>query len=626
MSKFLSKTLIKSGLRPSKNRFDLSSNLLTTQDYFKMKPCYIKECIPGEKVSINVSSITRLANLKQPFYGNSKILTRGFFVPFRTICEGWSEYIEDVPYTYGNSSTPTYVKIPTLTQGDLIYMFTSHSRYVADPLAVPESSITYDHLTICTDSLGEDNYDFRCGVTEYAPDGEYFTFTTKGRIFYDILLGLGYKINFGAESTERNVTFSALPLLAFAKVYADWFANRAYVQPVNLDFYFNGNWSQGLGADHVHNILNSIYKVCLRQDYFTSAFDNPVGPNQQGTTMTIKDNTMKNTSNGINYVTTAEGNQITTSYGTPYIAGSTTQTGISNNFRPNAITQNILNVLHKVTDYVTRHRLVGTRAIDRYLADYGFTLTADKLRRSVFLGVHDTPIQISDVMQTSPDVVGGDSLPSGVGSYTGKGVGFSANGKFEYESDEFGYIIITSYVDTHTSYVDGRPRMLQHGVDSYLDFFRGDFDGLGYQPIRLDELCANGFGNYELEGYKSDQPFGWINMYAEYKTAQDNMSGDFMLNSRNTDIDGWYQARRYNIERVGEYSLPTLHSLAFTQGQNADYINVFTDSSEWQDHFYTLFRFDVTSYMNAKPLYDMYQFDDDGKDIMMSVNGTNVVD
>ena len=83
MANFFNFANITTGLQTKVNKFDESCQNLTTQDFYKLKPVYIKEMIPGESVKLNVNTWSRLSPLINPMLGSAQIVTRAFFVPMR---------------------------------------------------------------------------------------------------------------------------------------------------------------------------------------------------------------------------------------------------------------------------------------------------------------------------------------------------------------------------------------------------------------------------------------------------------------------------------------------------------------------------------------------------------------
>lgn len=604
MSNFFNKARIKVGMQSNKNKFDLSCTNITTQDFYKAKPVYLKEIIPGEKITIKSNVFSRLSPLATPAFTNIKIVNRAFFVPMRTIFEGFNNYITRSPYTYANSLPSIITSIPRVQEYVISTFFQTHCEDKGSAPIERSDIESYDSYTIKhTGASNPGIYDFNEGL-------EYYAFTTKGKILKDILLNLGYNINYGIMEDSCTV-FSALPLLAYCKIFSDWYSNPAYSTQSYLDKYFKGA-PQTLSIQSLEEIFDEIIYICYKSDYFTSAWDNPVGPNNNTEpAINIIDNTNIN-SNGTSISTGVPNGQ-----GTPIIKRGSAGTNAIY-----SISQYMLDMVKHVTDYVTRHRLLGSRLIDRYLGEYGISLNDAKLNRSVYLGKQDAQVQISDVMQTSPDIVQGDSEATGVGNYYGKALAYDNNGTFEFSSDEFGYIIIISYPEPLISYVDGRPRHMFHGIANSFDFFTPEFDNISTQAIRRDELVTA--GNFDGDVFFGDGVFGYAPRYAEYKSARDILSGDFYCNSRNKFLDTWITARRFLVKQNTDYSY-LVHDKEFTLATgNKEFNRIFVDTNSFFDHFNTVFRFDVECYLPAKPLYDSFEFHSEGKELLHSVNGTQI--
>ena len=625
MSNFLHKVKVRTGLQSKRNKFSLSCNHVTTQDFYQNTPIYIKEMIPNESIKISVGSMSRTSPLVQPMYGSCRTVYRGFFVPFRTIMYGWNEFITDVPVQLSGGSQGLIASVPHFKWKSL-YDVLTNSSYATE--------------------VSDSGYDFkRTTVSGNTPSTKSYRFTERGRLLFKILCSLGYKVNISispfASQYDGEQYVSAMPLLAFAKIWMDWFSNPQYDTTSQIEELTKRVpvSSVELSSTDISNIAFRILDTCYASDYFTSAWDNPVAPSSLSSERTLEMHDVSIAEPDYSTLGSSFNNRVITNdsvstsgytrlnNGTPVIqhgAPGLNAVPAGDNGSPSMISQYILNVLHSVTDFVTRHRMVGSRALDRYMADFGIQLTSEKLNRSVYVGKFDGNFGIGDVMQTN--AVEGE-VSGGLGNYAGKMVG-SSHGTFEYQTDEFGYFIICAYVEPLNNYVNGRPRMVHH-INKF-DFFNGDFDNLGTQGVRMDELSAGALEtvvpqnntNYRINGI-----FGFTPRFAEYKTAVDNLTGDFLCLGRNGSLDGWLLYRKYGLDKAFRDALPIKHSLAFTVADNDDYADIWQDQSNYFDHIFTVFRFDVECYAPMKPYYDMYDYsNEDGKDMLMTVNGTQVSD
>lgn len=605
MANFFNKIKVKTGLQAHRNKFDLSCTHTTTQDFYQNVPIYVKEVIPGEKVHINMRSFTRCSPLQQPLYGQINTKTRAFFVPCRTLMYGFNEFITGTPAAGVSAGASGIIQfVPRFTMSTLYGVLTNGA-----------------YATASSTSLTGDFY-YKNGS-----NANWYVLNSTGRLVTKILMSLGYKLNIGSTVNSQNddssVIVSAMPLLAFAKVWSDWFSNPQYDTHTVFDNIFTAK-SQAymLTSSELSNILSYVQRLCYGADYFTSAWDNPVSPNSSSLgnlepVIDVPDVTFGTSSGGQNIVSNsahsfgASSDQVANN-GTPRIyqrSSTGTDTGAS---QITHISQFMIDALHSVSDFVKRHQMVGSRALDRYMAEYGIQLQSEKLNRSVYLGGSVGNFNIADVTQTAP--VDGYEV-TGVGNYTGKMIG-SGNGSFDYSSDEYGFIIITAYIEPKPMYVDGRPRYLQHV--SKLDFFTGDFDNLGVQAIRYDEIASNFLLNDADRVWKANSIFGFTPRYSEYKVGFDNLTGDFIWNSTNQSLDGWYLARRMSPDFTQDFK----HDTGFCLADGSQFSKIFQDTSNNFDHFFTVFRFDVDVYAPMKSIFDMYDYsNENGKDMSMTLNG-----
>lgn len=558
------------------NKFDLSCTNVTTNDFFKLKPVYTRELMPRQKIDINMSLFSRLAPMFKPMYGSAKFVTRCFFVPYRTLVLGFNEFITDTKYN-GN-----FIYIPYIKNSTIVYMFLTNSQYATSSA-----------------QLGAD-FAIKTGINVY----EYRKFTAKGKHAFDVLQNLGYQINFSMLEGD-DVSMSALPFLAYRKVIYDWYVNRQY-NDLNLNpesYAVETSLPVGVLIATFDKGLYAQYP----KDYFTSAWDNPVSPNNQSVSSSaiqIVDPTYAKDRESSDSVIVPR--ETDNHYGTPVLEDPDNE---FTNF-----TQYLDTALHKVTDYVKRHQLAGTLAMDRFYTRYGIHLKDAVLNRSTYLGKSISPITIADVMNMS------SSDEATLGEYAAKGVS-SSNGHFHFESEEFGQLIVMNVIIPDVSYVQGRDRMLQH-IDK-LSFATPEFDMLGVQALRKDEILA-GFDNINLKphsSYQADGVFGFTSRYSEYKCPVNRVTGNFGLKlfSSTSDENRWHFARLFG----SEYN--PVHDLSFCTGTQQQYDRIFSDTNDDYDHFISVFRFNITSHMPLAHMYDDYEWSEmDKPRVDVPLNGTTL--
>lgn len=601
MSNFLDKIKIRTAVG-QKNKFDLSCDHVTTQEFFHLRPVYARELMPGQSISVKASSFVRLAPLFKPMFGSVKLINRAFFVPYSTVFDSFNNFLTNTPYNHDGSNY-SVTQVPWFSSSDLVGILMG-----ADYSVTVSAGSAYDFM-------------------DYA-NTRYYRFTRKGQIVMTIFNSLGYNLNMTSVSISGgtfDVSMSALPLFCFMKVIADWYVNNQYVTRRNAILNFISNYWQGgqVNASELADVLQYIVYSLYDNDYFTSAFDNPVNPTSSAIdSVSLTDVTNDSTSPDRVAQVVSYSTPVTNSPSTPSTRATTSNTSAY------PLTQYILDSLKSLTDFMKRYQLVGSSVLDRMLAEYGQKPTAEALNRSVYLGKTETNIQVSDVMATA------DTVNGVVGDYAAKGIGFADGKPFTYTTGaEFGLMVIVSTIVPRSSYSQGVVRRNLH-IDRF-DFFRGDFDALGPQAIACCELfndfkTINNFDAGTNMSWNASGIFGYTPRYSEYAIANDTLSGCFRFNAQNADLEAWHLFRMFNPEEDEDVSLIQHHSENFSIGDATQYNRIFNYSADGNDgsqmptdHFFAVHHFDVTSYMPKKPLFDQYDFED-GRNIMMNLGGTNL--
>lgn len=585
-----------------------STQHVTTADFMQMNCAFIRELVPGQHFEIDVDTFSRLTPVAVPTLGDCEIKHHAFFVPFRTIMPSWHDFITDTPHQESNGSG--YGIVPFAHRLNICML---SSEICANSELVSETQSSTCDISRIT------------GSDPSAYTTTYFNFTPLGRQFYKILTQLGYQYEPDQTLQGQQVTdsfVSAMPLLAFVRIYLDWYYPSAYVGDVeysHLMSILRRDPSAGftLSSLDLTYIVHSIAHVCYDNDYFTSAFDNPAGPNSGlFSSFTLDDVSLSS-------LPATSKSQVVNSYGgTPTIVksnGNTTATNVS---------QYILDSLHALSDYMKRHQLVGSRALDRFLARWGVSLGTEKTDRSYHLGTYNTPVQFGAVMSNA------GTSDSELGSYAGQGysANFNNHGHFVVDTnDDFGFIMVLTSVIPKYGYVQGINKHINHVHK--LDFFTPEFDALGTQPIANSELYCDTFAGFNTALqktsfiYRNSEIFGFTPRYAEYKIALDQLTGDFRLPRMSQVGDtspSWHLFRLFDRNY-----LPASHSKSFMMpqytGDAEQYDRIFQLADNTADHFVIIHRFNISSSFPGKSLYETYDFDNErGKQLLIESGGVKM--
>lgn len=620
MASFLDKIRIKTAV-DSNVKLDLSCNHISTANFMQFNVAYKKELVPGEKIKINMETFTRLAPMPVPTFGRANINNRAFFVPFRTVWDGWNDFITDTVHVTGVASQSGDAiggvgissKVPTFRNVSFVRAFLGNEEY-AEVLSsgLGEEPSVYDISGV----VWHDTY----------TDQRYYKLTAKGRQVLKLIESLGYKFlwamgesleddnQYLGNDYEWNPEFSALPLLCAAKVYIDWYYPSAYTvaeEALDIEAIINrpGN-GKVLTYDDITKIINFIPVVNYDSDYFVSAWDNPTNPTA-GAFSAVR---IPDVSSGdYRSVTVGSFSGTPTSLGTNEAPVATSYIGTQTS-NTSSLSQYVVDSLKALTDYMKRHQLVGARALDRYLSRFGVNLPAEKLKRSVYLGSQTQPLQFGDVMSTA------DTDGANLGNYAGKGISYG-DGNFEFETDEYGILVIISSIVPVTGYYQGIDRNNLHVTR--LDYWTPEFDNLGTQAISKAELYSplhaaefRGVGNL-YEGI-----FGWTPRYAEYKIGRDMLTGDFRYDTINAGADSWHLMRTFETNDADDL----VHNSNFIKGLDAgQYSRIFYNTdADAADKFNVIYNFNIVSYSPMKSMFDTYEFDSKGKMVTEDVNGVKM--
>ena len=586
MANFLDNLKIKTAIE-DRVKLDLGCDHITTANFMQFNVAYTKEMVPKEKISINMETFTRLNPMPVPTFGRAKINNRAFFVPFRTIFDGWNEFITDTPAP-GVNGPKILNSVPIVRNSTLVSILLEGSLYSeAEPIdSGEEPSFRPDYV-----------------ITQEDGNPIAIKLNAKGRQFIKLIESLGYKVipNLPHEQ-EYSPVYSALPLMAMAKVYIDWFFPSAYIGDSRYTRVQNlfDNPITELGESEVFDLIAIILDVCYDSDYFVSAWDNPVAPNSGAYSQFTMNDPTHGGLPAVGTENSYNGN------GTPTI-----NTGITS-----TVSQWAIDALKSLTDYMKRHQLVGARALDRYLARFGVNLAAEKLKRSVYIGSDYSNIQFGDIMSTA------DTEGAALGNYAGKGIGYGTS-NFDFSTDEYGILIIVSTIVPKTGYYQGINRNVMHVFKT--DYWTPEFDNLGTQAISAAELyCPMTKTDFydNSVNYVNDRVFGWTPRYAEYKVGRDMLTGDFRYNSINEGIEAWHTLREVEYDNDTD----VVHNLNFVVGSDADqYSRIFYNTdADAADKFNVIHHFEIASWSPMKSLFDTYEFDSKGATVTEDVNGVKM--
>lgn len=520
-------------VRPPKlNRFNLSHDVKLTGKFGRCIPILCVPTLPGDIFKMNTEILVRLAPMVAPIMTKVNVYTHFFFVPNRLLWSNWKEFI-----TGGEDGT---------------------------------SNPQYPHILI-TSSANNPNFASGCLA-------DYLNFPTP--------------INNTGIWPGKTVSLDALPFRAYHLIWNEYYRDQNLMDEIDIMKDVDGNitaLASGTELEQKAEKLLGLAKRSWQKDYFTSAL--PFA--QRGDEVELPltgDAAISNTGGLMQIVnTTAGGVRYAREVGSGsfqdgdvYIAGGDVTVGSSthelgnNTFgdenqytniigtvkmadiakalkvdlsKVSSSTINELRRAIKAQEFLEVAARGGSRYIEQIYSYFGVRSSDARLQRPEFLGGGKSPIMISDVLQTSQTTeTSAQATPSG------HGISVQNSHKFKYRCEEHGYLIGIMTIMPKAAYMQGMPRIYRKS--DRLDYYWPQFAHLGEQEIKNEEIYYD---------YWSENPsvlpsgtFGYTPRYAEYKTIQDSIHGDFR-----DSLSFWHMARNFgNAPQLNEDFLTNVEDAA----------------------------------------------------------------
>lgn len=637
--------------------FNMSDDCLTTSNFFINKPVYFHEYTANERWKCNLNNIIQLLPLQKPIFADVDIKTCAFFIPYRTVMRDWTAFID-------NTITKNNVvfKVPYMRLSQLAVMFCNVdcAQWTKLDLAVSGDKANFN-ATKFDFVIPQDSNDTN-------PDHTYVlcgNLNKKGRVIYDILLGLGYNLSFSEltyhvsafsgidVSTLTGVTFqwkwlasdtdhededvSILPIMAYAKMVLDWWTNSQYSNLINaieatLETYgYVTSTPAPRSAAEIYTLFNYIYYTYYPSDALVDSWEDPLdtlSSAPMASEINIEDPSWPKDSDP-GFVNSADDNGAGTIY-PPKARLPEYSLGTS-------ITSYLTLALQKVSAFCRRTQIAGARVIDRYLANFGSKLDETQTNRCYCIASHSQRIGVSKITAVADTSIVGSTQGMPLGDYAGDAQS-STQLSINWSSNEYGCIIIVNYITPYIKYYEALRPHTQHLYQT--DFMQGNWDGLGCKAVGARNVFNSGTSpvngatlNQAVNRYTptpcNPKVFSFLPQYWDYKTNPYSVvSGFFRLNSKNTGLEAWNLFRMIDPNLLGTNNWKKGEYFTIGITDASQYNRIFNDTTEDTDKFIIAYHFDVQIELEAMPLYDdllLQEFDSEHKKKQdLRVNGTSL--
>jgi hypothetical protein len=348
------------------------------------------------------------------------------------------------------------------------------------------------------------------------------------------------------NNTFNSQPISALPIAAYQCIYNEYYRDQNLIAPVNYKLTDGNNTSN-------QDDLLELRKRAWEHDYFTAslpfaqkgaAVDIPLG------TITTPYNKIEGTGGvdvaqvgGGSYDVNAAPSPLTNGLYAPQVTAEVEPTTI-----------NDLRRAFRLQEWLEKNARGGTRYIESILTHFGVKSSDKRLQRPEYITGVKSPVVISEIVNTT-----GQDGGLAQGNMAGHGISVTSGRSGSYYCEEHGYIIGVMSVMPKTCYQQGIPKTFLKNDN--LDYFWPSFAHIGEQAVTNNEIYA-----YTTD---SNDTFGYVPRYAEYKYMPSRVAGEFR-----DDLNFWHLGRIFDSAPAlsGEFvsCTPTKRIFAVLEGPGSE--------------------------------------------------------
>lgn len=510
--------------KPHRSTFDLSQNINFTTCPGMLLPVRVDDCLPNSRYEYSLSSFARTVQMVVPSFARVKAHFDAFFVPYRLLGDDYQAIIVgdnrgmNSNYLGGSYSDANHT-LPYITLSVLFPQSTTPNfGSLSDAAGISyntTSPILFNALGYGVDSFGNSKF--------------IWSNVSKDNITKDGVIGSSKAASVGAAA--GSLIRNTLPLQAYQKIYQDFYRNKLW-ELENKSSYYTFAKDDGSDVtlvgrtnglfemryhdyDKDRNIgvipdTNNILSQGITQ-YASTVLNGSMGLDSSavfGTQQVPVSNPNIITSDGMTYdeslkdymtdkVEVFEGNLIDSNGQNEVLFQ-----------QYSAITQRRLEAFQKFAEITAMNKSDYKHQI---AAHFGFSVPDLNSDYVQYIGGYEMPLHISDVENTSD---------TNQGYLAGKGVINGNSGKFVVTPKEHGCVMIICYI---VPQIDWSNVFVNRNVLRFnrFDFAIPEFDNLGFEPVRVFDICSDTFTSESASGYQVGDIVGYLPRYWYYKTSLD---------------------------------------------------------------------------------------------------------
>lgn len=502
--------------------FDLSRRNCFTAKVGEILPVMCEEVLPGDKWSIDIRQFMRTAPVQTASFGRVRQYYDFYFVPYSLLWDKFDAWVMQTKNAYHSKS-----------------LTTPADEFSSQPYVLFSQMWAYVYGM---KSEGRKLYNDSPDAL-YSEKGSNLSFYQTSKL----LAYLGYPINASASPTNTEVAVNVFPLLAYQKIYQDYFRFSQWEDAApwtyNLDYVLGENQlelslvSLSTGNFDVNNPTMFTLRYCnYDKDYFNGLLPSPqygdtaiAGPLSGSLTLggALNQEVGIPYYNGVN-VSSKEALAVSNAQQLELLNGSgdsahgkagTISAFVNLSGAPvNGVdTLGLSVLLLRQAECLQKWKEITLSGSPDYREQlqkhWNVNVSTDNSYLCRYLGGMASDIDISEVINTNLDAEGSQA------DIHGKGVA-AGSGHIDFESHQYGIIMCVYHAKPIIEWESSTimPRMFMKTKAT--DYAIPEFDNIGMQSVLFGEFL----------GFNSDHyadPVGYAPRYVEYKTSFDRVNGAF---------------------------------------------------------------------------------------------------
>ena len=530
-----------------RSSFDLSSKKLFTAKVGEILPCYWQIAIPGNKYRISSDWFTRTVPVNTAAYTRIKEYYDFYAVPLRLISRALPQaFTQMTNYMTSAASssenTPALTSVPNVSQSTfnafLLSANAGDQSNTRDDAGLP---IVYGSCKLL-DMLGYGSVLASSNTAKVAITQKYLGIENPSDADNPLVYATSQTVNM-------------LPLLAYQKIYFDFFSNSQWEK--HLAYAYNVDYWSGTGTISLSVNMLKLRYANYPKDYFMGMLPS----SQYGSVAVLPPLFDKSQSPGIIVVPGSPNGFLLNNEGTSSVVTNNT----SSSPRLPALNSDLSALSIRATEYLQRWKEVvqfsSKDYSDQMAAQFGIKAPEYMGNHAHYIGGWSNVININEVVNTNLDT------DSSQASIAGKGISSQSGHTITYDCGAEHQVIMCVYHAVPLLDWNLTGQNPQLTVTAISDFPQPAFDQLGMQPVPALNLQNN-------PGRSVSAPLGYNLRYWQWKSNIDTVHAGFRTGaayqSWAAPLDGWqvltgsgawsYQSMKVRPQQLNSIFVPQVDS------------------------------------------------------------------